>query len=252
MSGPEFLEHHRTRLSTVSSERFATAHESFVQELAGRDSDPTEALDKGQRAAYFAFFSQCQQRYLALKENEANKEIATNATRCGVDGMSNCFAREAYNRVGDLEQLVQIRDCQTIVMVGCGAFPATLLWLRDHFPGARFTGIDLDLNCVERAAQLTKAMGIETMEFKVMDGRHYDFEGVDFVYVANQVVPKKAVLQRIGRSRCVLHVVVREPTRKGELLAEAVRYDLPSDFAIQGQGGGSAAFLSYDLILRRV
>lgn len=252
-SGVAFLERHLRTLSTAGADRFVASHESFVRELAGCRHDPTDGLNADQRAAYIAFFSQCQRRYLAMKEDEASEEIlaANDAATIHAGSMNSRFGRDAYERVRDLRDVVQLRDGQNVVMVGCGAFPATLFWLRDHFPDADYTGIDLNLGCVERAARVAKVMDIANMRFEVMDGCHYDFEGVDFVYVANQVVPKKAVLQQISRCKRVSHVAVREPTRRGELLAEAARYDLPREFAIQYQGTESPTFLSYDLILRR-
>jgi trans-aconitate methyltransferase len=138
-----------------------------------------------------------------------------------------------------------------VVMVGCGAFPATLLWLRDHFPSVRYTGLDTNARCVATATKLTEAMGLE-MDFRVIDGSDYNFAGADFVYVANHVTPKKAVLEQVARSGNVMRVVVREPTRKGELLAEAVRFDLPEHFVVEREGVESPIFLSYDLLLRRV
>ena len=251
--GVAFLEHHLRTLSTAGADRFVASHESFVRELAGCSHDPADELNADQRAAYMAFFSRCQQRYLAMKEDEASEEIlaANDAVRFHAESMTNRFGRDVYERVRDLRDVVQLRSGQNVVMVGCGAFPATLVWLRDHFPDADYTGIDLNAGCVERAAQVAKVMGIKNMRFEVMDGSHCDFEGVDFVYVANQVVPKKAVLHQISRCKRVSQVAVREPTRRGELLAEAARHDLPSEFAIQYQGTENPAFLSYDLVLRR-
>jgi putative DNA primase/helicase len=55
------------------------------------------------------------------------------------------------------------------------------------------------------------ALGFDNVGFKLVDGRQYDFGGMDFVYVANYVVPKRAVLEQIARSRSVRQVVVREP-----------------------------------------
>jgi hypothetical protein len=245
-----FLEQYRSKLSTVSGEQFATTHESFVRELARRQDDPTDGLDGDDRARFAAFFSQCQRRYLAIKEkqeSEAMMAVVDGATASAI--IDQGFGRDAYNRVADLIGMVP--TYRNLVMVGCGAFPATLFWLRDHFPRARYTGLDIDARCVGTATKLTEAMGIE-MDFKVIDGRDYDFAGADFVYVANQVAPKKPVLEQVGRGGNVTRVVVREPTRKGELLAEAVRYDLPEEFVVESEGVESPIFLSYDLLLRRV
>jgi hypothetical protein len=253
-SGVDFLDHHRKRLSTVGSERFVVTHESFVHELAARQDDPTDGLDAAVRACFGAFFSERQRQYLAIKEREAHEEmmaVANGATVPVVENISEGFGRAAYQRVGDLEELVDFHTCHNVVMVGCGAFPATLFWLHDHFPGARYKGLDIDVQCVEMASKLTTAMSINNICFEVVDGRHYDFDSVDFVYVANHVVPKRAVLAQIGRSESVRQVVVREPTRRGELLAESVQSDLPAVFAVDAAGGENRSFLSYDLALRR-
>lgn len=250
-AGGHFLEQYLKRLSTVSGEQFISTHESFVRELARRPDDPTDGLDSDERAQFAAFFSQCQRRYLAIKEKEESEKmmaVVKGATTSAIESMDR-FGRDAYKRVDDLIDMVPA--CRNLVMVGCGAFPATLFWLRDHFPRARYTGLDLDARCVETATKLTEAMGIE-MDFKVVDGSDYNFADADFVYVANLVVSKRAVLEQVARSSNVTRVVVREPTRKGELLAEAVRYDLPEDFAVESEGVESPIFLSYDLLLRRV
>jgi hypothetical protein len=100
-------------------------------------------------------------------------------------------------------------------MVGSGAFPSTLLWLRDHFPTIHYVGLDVDSTCVKMATELVDALGFDNVHFKVIDGRQYDFNGTDFVYVGNYVVPKRGVLEQIARSRSVRQLVVREPTPIG-------------------------------------
>jgi hypothetical protein len=147
--------------------------------------------------------------------------------------------------------LLKFRNCKNVVVVGSGAFPATLLWLRDNFPMVRYIGLDIDPNCVKMAAELVAALGFDNVHFRLFDGRQYDFSGIDFVYVANHVVPKKSVLERIADGRSVRQLVVREPTPVGELLAEAVKPDLPSVFVADVTGAVSG-LMSYDLILRRV
>jgi hypothetical protein len=115
----------------------------------------------------------------------------------------------------------------------------------------RYVGLDIDLGCVKMAAELVAALGIVNVHFELIDGRQYDFGGFDFVYVANHVVPKRAVFEQIARSTSVRRVVVREPTRIGELLAEAVRSNLPPVF-VADAAGAESGLMSYDLLLRRV
>lgn len=251
-SGEHFLEQYRKRLSAVSGEEFVDAHENFVRDLAWRQDDPTDGLGSDEHTAFAAFFTQCQRRYLAAKEQQESEAMLAggkSAADSAIASLHKGFGRDAYRRVADLIDMVP--NCRTVVMVGCGAFPATLFWLRDYFPSVRYTGIDTNARCVATAAKLAEAMGLE-MEFRVVDGSDYNFAGADFVYVANHVTPKKSVLEQVARSSSATRVVVREPTRKGELLAEAVRFDLPEHFAVERAGVESPIFLSYDLLLRRV
>jgi hypothetical protein len=239
--------------AAATEERFVGAHEAFLDELAAIDDDVIERSGEG-LAAYADFFSRCQRRYLAIKEKEANDRMlaAIDGVACTVaERMTAGFGRDSYERVRDLKDMVDFGACREVVMVGSGAFPATLFWLHDHFPALRYTGLDVDAGCVEMASKLARAMGIDNMRFEVVDGSRFDFANADFVYVANHVTPKKAVLARISRSGSSAQVVVREPTRRGKLLAEAVCDDLSSAFVAQSSGIESRAFLSYDLLLRR-
>jgi hypothetical protein len=239
--------------AAAGEERFIDAHEAFLRELAGIDDDLLDRLD-GCLAAYADFFSLCQRRYLAIKEKEANAMMMTRLD--GIAGtaaarMVDGFGRDSYERVRDLKDMVDFSACRHVVMVGSGAFPATLFWLHDHFPTLRYAGLDVDAGCVAMATKLANTMGIDSMRFEVVDGTCFDFSSADFVYVANHVTPKKGVLEQVGRSGSNAQVVVREPTRRGKLVAEAVCDELPSVFTVQGSGSESRAFLSYDLLLRR-
>jgi trans-aconitate methyltransferase len=178
--------------------------------------------------------------------------VVDGATVSATENITKGFGRDAYERVSDLTDLIDMRTCHNVVMVGCGAFPATLFWLHDHYHEARYTGLDIDARCVDMANTLAEVMGLNDIDFKLANGSDYEYDGVDFVFVANQVVAKKAVLEQVSRSDSVGQVVVREPTRKGELLAEAVRYNLPREFVVMNEGAENSVFLSYDLFLRRV
>jgi hypothetical protein len=143
--------------------------------------------------------------------------------------------------------MVDLRTCRQLVMVGCGAFPSTLLWLSDHFPSIHCVGLDIDPMCVMLASQLAKALGRANLRFENMDGGEFDYS----VYVANHVAPKRTVLEKLLQYAAPgLHVVVREPTCLGELLAEPVRTQLPAGLVIQASGETSQTFFSYDLFLK--
>jgi hypothetical protein len=245
-------QYHQESPLDLDDDRFVRLHEWLLRELSTIDT--LAKLTPDERAIYQHLCSRCQKRYLAIKEALANKNMLAVASNAGSPTGENLggFGRKVYDRVRDLRKFVDFHNCENIAMVGSGAFPATLLWLRDNFPMQRYIGLDIDPDCVKMATELMTALGIDNVHFELVDGRQYDFDGTDFVYVANHVVPKKAVLEQIARSRSVRHVVVREPAPVGELLAEAVRPDLPPVFVVDGAGTAGGISMSYDLLLCRV
>jgi len=256
MTSNHFLEVYKNLLSTGQGEEsFVATYESFLRELAAQ-GDLADRLHPDARRVYATFFTGCQRRYLGIKEKEAYEQmmaVVVDGPTASVDAnITKGFGRHTYDRVSDLADLIDMDTCHNVVAVGCGAFPGTLYWLHDHYHEARYTGLDIDTRCLEMANTLTKAMGINDIDFKLANGGDYDYNGVDFVFVANQVVAKKAVLEQVRRSDSVNRVVVREPTRRGELLSEAVRHDLPRGFTVVNEGADNSVFLSYDLFLRRV
>ena len=264
-SGPAFLrQYHQERPLDLDDDRFVRLHEWFLRELSTIDT-LADHLNATERANYGAICSRCHQRYLAIKEAQANKNLLAVARNGGMSTGGNLsgLGRSAYpltagsqainptfKPLSSLRTLLDFRGCKNVVMVGSGAFPATLLWLSGNFPTLHYVGLDIDPGCVTMATELVTALGINNVHFELIDGRQYNYGGADFVYVANYVVPKRAVLEQIARSTSVRRVVVREPTRGGELLAEAVRFNLPSVF-VADAAGVEVGIMMYDLLLRR-
>jgi len=136
-SGGHFLEQYQTKLSTVSGEQFATTHESFVRELARRQDDPTAGLDSAERAHFAAFFSQCQRRYLAIKEKQESETMMTVVDGATVSAiMDIAFGRDAYDRVADLIGMVP--TYRNLVMWGVVPF-------RLHCSGCAITSRELTI-----------------------------------------------------------------------------------------------------------
>jgi hypothetical protein len=245
--------YHQEQPLDLDDKRFVRLHEWFLHELSTIDR-PRDHINDAEHATYGVLCSRCHKRYLAIKEAQANRNLLAVVGNAGTPIGNNLSGRDrnAYDRVRDLRTFVEFHNCKNVTMVGSGAFPSTLLWLNDNFPMLRYVGLDNDPGCVKMAADLMSALSIDNVHFEIIDGRQYDFDDADFVFVANHVVPKRAVLEQIARSASVRQVVVREPTPRGELLAEPVRSNLPPDFVADAAGAASGQFLSYDLLLRRV
>jgi hypothetical protein len=245
----QLLRRHRRALAACSDDRtFVAAYRELIADVSACASVDDDALARA-IDTHAPFFRSMQQRYLAVEEGDAAEAVLTSPATRGENQPWSAFAEEAYRRVADLEQVSAFATFRRVVTAGSGALPSTLLWMADHFPGARYVGLDVDERCVAVATRLAHQLALPNVTFVHTDAAVYDYAGVDFVFVANQVRPKVAVLERIaGTIGHPVTVVVREPTALGRLFAEPVD-DLPPGYRIEHVGDASRAFLSRDVFL---
>ncbi|RJP40875.1 MAG: hypothetical protein C4548_09820 [Desulfobacteraceae bacterium] len=250
----KLLRDYRQLLEPISNpDDFLDTYEEFIKNLALFENHALETVGEKSFAHYSLFFTNCQRRYLMLKEQKASRTlIKQNKENTLIQRRWNSeFENNSYNRVKDLSRMVDFSSCKKIVMVGCGAFPATLFWIYDHYPGMKYIGIDLDSDCIALSSSVSKELNLEKIVFEAKDGREYNYRDVDFVYIANQVTPKKDVLSRIlETSSKKIQIVVRNPTPLGRLLAECVLKSSPSNFSFVQAGHPSKSFLSQDLLAK--
>lgn len=248
-----FLDYHKSKLENSSDDKFIKNIEAFTQELVAVEDYRPDTLNQNKLNDYKAYFSISQKRYLAIKELDSNNKLIKYEPQSSSDFSStlpDSFSINSYERVQDLIDFVDFSQCKNAVMVGCGAFPATLLWLGEHFPNINYIGLDVIESCIKKARELTSHLQQDNFSFHTINGNEYNFNDADFIYIANHVTPKKTVLETIAKSaKPGLQVVIREPTLKGELFAEVVREDLPAGYTSSNEGKESTAFLSYDLCL---
>jgi hypothetical protein len=245
---------YQQKLDKVNSVDFLLMYEEFIRQLSLINEDVFELFFETDYTYYKSTFTNYQQRYLSIKELETSESILKiiNSKCCSIrDLLEFEFGKNSYDRVCDLSAMVDFSCCNQIVMVGCGGFPATLLWLYDHYPEKDYIGIDINKTCTELASQIIDVFGIKGIQIEQENGGEYDYSGVDFVYVANQVMPKVNTLNRVlNTSDKNIQIVVRNPTFRGKLLAECVKGILPDEFSIIQEGVESQSFLSMDLSVR--
>ncbi len=254
-SGKTILGDYRMGLATTKDDEFLAVHEEFVRWLANLEESSVEELEQQDYLAHHQeFFTGCQRRYLAVKERqEVNSLLEKSKTvnRSVGDRLMSAFGINTYERVEDLCQMVDFSDCQRCVMVGCGALPATLFYLYDRYPKLEYIGIDIDSVALTTAKEAMYLLGMEKICLVEADGSQFDYVDAGFVYIANQVSPKSLVLERIAATADeTVQVVMRDPTRRGKLLADCGKDFLPRQFSLVRKGKESQHFLSLDLLLR--
>src|SRR5262249_16821657 len=172
-------------------------------------TDPVRAstinalLDGNEDAGMRELLPPFQRRWLAIKERKeaehlisspgGDKELARDRVRAG-------FGRLTYDRVRELLDLVDLGSCRKFVMVGCGAFPAAALLVRDLTSVPEVIALDLQVQAATMAQRVVEAIGDPRIYVYPIDGAIYSYAGADVIYIANQVRGKARVIERVRDS----------------------------------------------------
>jgi hypothetical protein len=245
-----FLDAHQSRLQEAAGEgEFLTRHEAFLRELAACAAGYFEPLPPRDRERRPVFFRACHLRYLFLREQAlALRRQAQDPLPPAAELLQELFGKEAIPRVRALNHAAA--GCRRAVMVGCGPLPALGLWLLQQNPELTVTGLEVREDALIVAQRLIRGAHPGRLTLAQTDGAHFDYAGADLVYVANQVAPKRRVLERIAGTAPSATVIVRDPIGPGWFLAEPVADSLPAPYAIMKTGAESMVFLSRDLVLQ--
>jgi hypothetical protein len=158
---------------------------------------------------------------------------------------------DAYDRVNEMFDHVDFRECRRVVMVGCGRRPFTMFHIHDKTDVPEIVGLDIVPEALEAGEALAGRLGYDRARFVLCDGIAYDFGGADLVYVSAMVSPKAAVVSRIvDTAPGHVHITVREPYALGRLWSESAVRPLDPRLEIAGSGSGAWS-LSRDVHLKR-
>ena len=190
--------------------------------------------------------------YIKKKEYEVVDELLANPEAFNDISQLGGFAITAYNRVVDMFELDDFASCQQLVMVGCGPFPMTALHIVKKYPNIKIDALDIDCSAVDTAQKLIDCLGLnDNIRLYHNNGLTFDYSEASIVYVANLVRPKSAVLQKIHlccKSNTL--VVLRDPTKTGDIYAESGLSSIDDSFSVEGFGCDDETFHSRHVFLR--
>lgn len=213
------------------------------------------ALDGPDGAVLFGVLQPCMRRALALEERaETDALLGRLASSAGgVRGaVASAFGAATYDRVAETAGLVALSTRRHAVVVGGGPFPAAALWLRDATALASIDVLDVDEAAVERARRWAAWCADGRLRPLRADGATADYRAADLVYVANQVSPKRAVLERVRATGAAdVVVVLREPVGLGRLVAEGALASPAPGWQVRALGRTHPTFLSRHVVLER-
>lgn len=84
----------------------------------------------------------------------------------------------------------KFKTCNTLIMVGSGMYPYSMLDLYKEFPNIKQIGLDYDNNCVKISSFLIKKCNIKNINIINIDGKEYDYsklEHEDLVFLSIDV-----------------------------------------------------------------
>jgi len=94
-------------------------------------------------------------------------------------------------------EIVDINENDTILHIGCGPLPNTLITLAQHFK-ANYTGIDKDKEAVKIARKIVKEYRLN-IKIEEGDAIDYPLQHFDIIIVSYGVEPKEKIFKRLRK-----------------------------------------------------
>jgi len=251
----QYFESQIELIPSDQSERFISVMESLWAFLSSIEND--YIVTKLQNDIRFATI----QKYLAGKWHEyinlievsiANKFLTDKSLH---NSTHSALSEEDYVGVNkELSLLARtLSDC-TVIMLGCGPFPETLMEIYKLNNGVkRVIGIEKRSEIGDIAKRVIKRAlpNIENVKIESAIAETLNYEKIDIVFLANGLLNKGAILQRIyDTSKSSVEVIARNPILMGKILYEDL-YTLPQLDLFTVCSSVQASKLSETLLLKK-
>jgi hypothetical protein len=176
-----------------------------------------------------AFFKEMERLYTNCYENAEAAKIQA------VRGDTQVALAEALHGVypAGLEPQVQAElalmenatpPIHKIVIVGFGAFPATIFHLQNHLPpNTHFTCLDADPSAVAVAQNIITKFNLPNIDLIQAFGSTYDFSGTDLAHITGLCRGKQEIIDQFYETaNSHAHLLVRTPIGFARMVYESV------------------------------
>ncbi|MCP4524040.1 MAG: hypothetical protein GY828_07530 [Candidatus Gracilibacteria bacterium] len=155
-----------------------------------------------------------------------------------------------YNRKGEDIQSIDFKEGQSLVMVGCGPFPETLMYFYENTPISHVVGIDNNYEAIYIAGEMIHSLGLTDIDLAYMDGQEFDYSYADIVYIPGFIPNKGELLNRIAESaKEDVQILVFSPKFLSTLIYDKVPLELHPRLKIaETYDVGSSAYTSREMI----
>jgi hypothetical protein len=165
------------------------------------------------------------------------------------------LSRQTYEQTRDEMQMLdeQDRNCETMVMVGCGPLPETMMFIIEQTGVKKIIGLDQEETAVSMAGGLIHSMGYDKrIDTQPVRGEQYNYGDADVICVANFVSPKRAVFERIAdTAKQGAKILTRNPVSFGRMLYEVTEDCIPPRLTIMKKDLVNPYFLFQGMLLEK-
>jgi len=186
-------------------QKFFQVMEKFRIYLANiTDEKLIDMVMHSERYVHYKKYFRDQNDYFmrALETVEAldiiNKNTGVDSTLLNI--ISTDYLKNRYLQKSHDLRLANLSNIKKIVMVGCGPFPDTLLYLYENTNIPELIGLDYNEEAIFISAQFIENLGFDRIKLQCMDGTLYDYADADLIYIAGFVHQKDEVLKQIAET----------------------------------------------------
>jgi hypothetical protein len=201
----------------------------------------------------FASFENYYVRTLEALESMSilTKNVHTDASF--LDFFNKRIAKETYLQTSKEIQMADFSNCKTLVMVGAGPLPETILYIYENTDIENIIGLDNNQEAVFMAGEMVRSQNLPRIKFLHYDGTLYDYNDADIIYVANFVRPKKKIFHRIAETaKTNVQIVTRTPVMFGRMLYEDTLPSLHPRLSLIQEGEINWFFLWKPLLIKKL
>lgn len=153
-------------------------------------------------AEYNKFFKE-QNGYFerALDSAESLNIIAQNPEHDILDLLDHTFSKKVFLQTADEIKEIDTKKVKTLVMIGCGPMPETVIHIAENTDIEKIIGVDIDAEAVFMAGRVIHKLGLDDrVVLNNLAGELFDFSEADCIHMANFVRGKKEVLEQISKT----------------------------------------------------
>ena len=98
------------------------------------------------------------------------------------------------------DKVALFKSCKTLIMVGCGMYPYSMMDIYKKFPYIKQIGIDYDKNCVKISNVIIEKCNLSSMTIIHSKGEDYDYSTLsdeDLVFISCDVTNIDTIYSRV-------------------------------------------------------